>query len=223
MALVAQDDFSIPDSISDGYSSGPRAIKGSEKGRAIGGWIGVLLFGGIGFGFLFWQHMPLIVPIGHGFPNPFYLFFALPVIVLLTRAILDTSRVVRFGDPVFEPGAGPFVLGGTLDGRLNLNAKAAAIGEFKITLACIQRIVTPGAKSDHVTEKILWKSETTVRVLPGGILPIALEIPAHQPATAQLDLRNSILWRLTVRAASGHFTFLETYGIVVRPKSTATR
>ncbi len=217
---MAQNDFYIPDSFSDGDASGPRAIKGSEKGRAIGWWIGVLLFGGIGFGFLAWQHMPLIVPIGHGFPNPFYLFFGLPVVVLLTRAILDTSRVVRFGDPIFEPGAGPFVTGGTLDGRLNLNAKAAALGEFKVTLACLQRIVTPGPKSDHVTEKILWKNETTVAVLPGGILPIALEIPADQPATAQIDLRNSILWRLTVRAASGRFSFLETYGVVIRPRST---
>ncbi len=221
MARMARDDFSIPDSVTDGYSSGPRAIKGSEKKRAVGWWIGVLLFGGIGIGFLSWQHMPLIIPIGRGFPNPFYLFFGLPVLVFLFRAILDTSRVVRFGDPIFEPGAGPLVPGGTLDGRLNLNAKAAALGEFKVTLACIQRIVTPGAKSDHVSEKILWKNEAPVSVLPGGILPIALEIPAGQPPTGQIDFRNSILWRLTVRAASGRLSFLETYEIVIRSRSTA--
>jgi hypothetical protein len=137
----------------------------------------------------------------------------LAFIFVLSKAILDTSRVARFGDPVFEPGAGPFAPGGALDGRISLNPKAAALGQFKLTLACIHRVVTQGPKSSHVSEKVLWKNDVSTAVLPGGILPVAMEIPAEQPATNRTNPNDGIFWRLTVRAASGHFTFLETYEV----------
>ncbi len=176
----------------------------------IGSWIGVVLLPGIGLGFCYWMHVPLFIG---SVPNPFFGVFALPLLFLVPKAILDTSRLARFGDPVFEPGAGPFAPGGTLEGRLNLNPKAAALGEFKVTLACIHRVVTPGAKSSHVTEKILWKNDVTTAVLPGGILPVSMDIPVEQPATNRTNPNDGILWRLTVRAASGHFTFLENYDV----------
>jgi hypothetical protein len=175
-------------------------IQGSEKRAAIGSWLGVPL---------------LIRGSSHTIPNPFLFFLGIPIVLLGAKAILDTSRLARFGDPVFEPGAGPFHPGGTLDGRLNLNPKAAAIGQFKLTLACIHRTVTNSGKNSHVSEKILWKNDVTTAVLPGGILPVAMEIPVDQPSTNRTNPNDGILWRLTVRAASGHFTFLEKYEIVI--------
>jgi hypothetical protein len=208
---MARDDFPVTDSFAAGGSSPPSRIKGSEKGAAIGSWIGVALFLGIPVGFFFWGHMPLFI--GRNMPNPLYGFFGLALIFILGKAILDTSRLARFGDPVFDPGAGPFAPGGTLDGRISLNPKAAALGEFKVTLACIHRVVTNTGKNSHVTEKILWKNDVATAVLPGGLLPVSMEIPVEQPSTNRLNPNDSILWRLTVRAASGHFTFLEKYEV----------
>jgi hypothetical protein len=208
---MARDDFPTPDFLAAGGSPPPSRIKGSEKGAAVGSWIGVALFLAIPVGFFFWGHMPLFT--GSHFPNPFFVFFALPLLFLVPKAILDTSRLARFGDPVFEPGVGPFAPGGTLEGRISLNPKAAALGEFKVTLACIHHVVTQGPKSSHVSERILWKNDVITAVLPGGILPVSMEIPVEQPSTNRTNPNDSILWRLTVRAASGHFTFLEKYDV----------
>lgn len=190
-----------------------REIRGSEKKAVFGLWAGgvaPLLFGALG---LWWTKMPIFI--GKNIPNPFLGIIALFSLISFARAIWETIRLKRFGDPTLELNTLPILLGGTLEGRINLSSGMDTAPEFTITLACIHRVVTGNGKNNSTRETILWSGNSKASLLLGGILPISIAVPADQPQTNGANPFDRILWLLTVKAPFPGPSFLEKYEVPV--------
>ncbi len=107
-----------------------RQIKGSEKGVLFRSWLGagVPVVFSVGF-FLNVDHPPTFI---------ICLFLAIGLF-FLGKAVWETIRLKRFGDPVLELNVVPISLGETVDGRITINSGGENAPEFTLTLACIHR------------------------------------------------------------------------------------
>jgi len=191
-----------------------RQVRGSEKGA-----VGRIWFASIGTAvmftlFLWHSHFPLF---DHSMGPITYLFWIFPAIpiLLFCKALWETFRLKRFGDPILELTEVPIPLGGSVDGRITLGSGTDNAPEFTLQLACVHRVVTQGAKSSHVSETVLWSGEKKATLMLGGILPVSIDVPADQPSTNRRNLSDSILWRLTVKAPFRVVRFLEKYEVPV--------
>jgi hypothetical protein len=141
--------------------------------------------------------------------GPFGLF-------LLFRAIWETFRLKRFGDPVLELNTGKGTIGGTVEGRLCLGSNITNAPDFTLKLACIRRVERMGGKGrSSVIETVLWSAENKATLLLGGILPISFTVPEGQLPTNDDNPSNQVLWRLTINAPIRGVAFLEKYEIPV--------
>jgi hypothetical protein len=190
-------------------------IQGSEKKNVFGSWFGAIfplfVFGTF---FLFTrQH----VFIAKNFPHPFLIVIALVTLFSVPKAIWETIRLKRFGDPILELGTAPIPLGGTVEGRINFGSGVDSKREFTVTLACIRHHHTSGAgnSSGGVIEKVLWSTEQKATPMLGGILPVSMAVPTDQPQTNGANPFDRILWRVTVRSSYFGPGFLEKYEVPV--------
>jgi hypothetical protein len=188
-------------------------IRGSEKKTVVGSWFGAIL-PAVLFGLFFW-HTHLGFFISKNVPNPFLCVFIPVSFFMFGKAIWETIRLKRFGDPLLELNTAPIPLGGTVEGRITLTSGADNAPEFTVTLACIHHVHTSGSKSSNISEKVLWSAENKTSLLLGGILPISVAVPADQPQTNCANPFDCILWRLTVKAPFRGQAFLEKYEIPV--------
>lgn len=206
-------DASVPEDDSPDYSA-PQ-VKGSEKSSVNLAWFYVVL-AGTSLGWFLWKSQaPLFLP--SGYPDPLLYFFGPIVLFLIGRAVWETVRLKRFGDPLLELSTGKGTIGGTVEGRLSLGSNIANAPEFTVTLACIRLFHSAGGKHTHKT--VLWSAENKATLLLGGILPISFAVPEGQPATKNDDPLNLVLWQLTIKAPFRGVAFLEQYEIPVYPPS----
>jgi hypothetical protein len=201
--------------------SGATSIRGSERRSVTGAWLALLLPLGIGAFFCGWGHMPVFMK--PGIPNPIAIIIGLVGLLILGRAVWETIRLNRFGDPVLDLVRVPVPLGGTVEGRITLGSRTTTAPDFNLKLQCIRRVLQQGPKNSHWVETVLWAGEKTVPLLPGAMVPVTMEVPADQPETNADDLAEQILWRLTVRAPFRGPAFLEKYPIPVRGRTEAAR
>ena len=187
----------------------PRVF-GSEKKSVISAWGAVLMAAGVFWWFFFKNKVPLFPD---GSPNPLLYFFGPIALFLLFRAIWETARLKRFGDPVLELNNGKGTIGGTVEGKLNIGSSITGTPEFTLSLACLSHVERPGDKNTHVT--VLWSDEKKTTSLLGGILPISFTVPADQPQTSYEDPYKRISWRLTIKAPLRGMAFSEKYEIPV--------
>jgi len=196
-----------------------RIIRGSEKGVATGSWLACAGVWALS-GFSYWHsHItftgPRVSPVSY-----FFLLFPLAALLLTLRALWETARLKRFGDPVLELASAPIPPGESVMGRINLGAVGAQAPEFKLALACIHRTVVQGAKGDSIRETVLWSGEQKTTLLPGGILNVSMAVPADQPESHNNVGPEAILWRLTVTAPFRGMAFQEKYLVPVYKKGT---
>jgi hypothetical protein len=196
-------------------------IRGSEKKQLTGAWVAALLpIFILGF-FMVWVHMPFFFK--PGVPNPIAIILGLVAAMLIGRAIWETIRLKRFGDPVLDLTQVPVPLGGTIEGRINLNASLTTAPDFSIKLQCIRRVLQQSGKNSHWVETPLWTGEGTASLLPGGIVPVTMQVPPDQEETNSLDAFNQLIWRLTVKAPFRGPAFLEIYEIPVEGRTSAAQ
>jgi hypothetical protein len=196
-------------------------IRGSEKKSLTAAWLALLLplfVGGLFFG---WAHMPFLMK--PGVPNPLAIILGLVVVVMFGRVIWEAIRLKRFGDPVLDLTHVPVPLGGTVEGRIILASGMMTAPEFNVKLQCIRRVLQQSAKSSHWVETVLWNSEKTASLLPGGIVSVSMAVPPDQEETNSNDAFNQILWRLTVKAPFRGPAFLEKYEIPVEGRTSAAQ
>jgi hypothetical protein len=186
-----------------------REIRGSEKKTVMGSWFGAIF--PLVVGSLFFWHAKMPFFIAKNVPNPVWGMMLLVSAGFLLKAIWETIRLRRFGDPVLKLNAAPIPLGGTVEGRINFTSGAENSPEFTVTLACIHRV----HRNKNVTEKVLWTADTQASMLLGGILPISVAVPPDQPPTSGSNPFDCILWRLTVKAPFRGMQFLEKYEVPV--------
>jgi hypothetical protein len=191
-----------------------RQVRGSEKGAVGRLWL-VSIGTGLMFTLFLWHsHFPLF---DHSMGPITYFFWIFPAvpILLVCKALWETFRLKRFGDPVLELTDVPIPLGGAVVGRISLGSNIDNAPEFTIQLACVHRVVTQGNKSSQVSEKVLWSGEKKASLMLGGILPVSIDVPPDQPSTNRRNLSDGILWRLTVQAPFRGVRFLEKYEVPV--------
>jgi hypothetical protein len=192
-------------------------IRGSEKKTLTGAWLALGLPLLIGWFFCGWGHMPFFMK--PGVPNPIVCVLGLVAALMLARAIWETVRLKRFGDPVLDLTSVPVPLGGTVEGRISLGSGLTNAPHFNVKLQCIRRVLEQGGKNSHWVETVLWAGENTVAPLPGGIVPVSIAVPPDQEETDSGSLSNQIVWRLTVTAPFRGPSFLEKYEIPVEGRT----
>jgi hypothetical protein len=198
-----------------------RQIRGSEKKAVWGSWLGAA--GTVIFALFVGWHMPMPLFLKPGFPNPFLAVLAIIFVLLCGKAIWETLRLRRFGDPVLELTDVPVPLGGALEGRVGLSSALADAPEFSAKLQCIRSVTQNTGKNSHTVETILWSDEKKTNLLPGGIVPISIAMPDGFPETNGDNPWNRILWRLTVSAPFPGIAFREKYEIPVVGEPASSR
>ncbi len=135
------------------------------------------------------------------------LLFPLVGIGLLVWAVRQTIELRKFGQSVFRMASVPGVIGGTLEGNIDVPSHFDPGQDFDLTLSGINRRTTGSGKSQSTRETILWqdsagnvKSFARPEAMGAGI-PVKFTIPSDCAQTEDSDPRNAILWRLDVHAA----------------------
>jgi hypothetical protein len=139
-------------------------------------------------------------------PGPAWVALVFPIagVALLLWAVQLTLRVRRFGTSLFDLGEGA-VIGGPLRGTITAK-NLPGDTTVRLTLTCINRVVTGSGKNRSVNEKIVWQDEQTVpphALLAGPqgpVVPVAFALPNGAPPTREADPDDTILWRLQAAA-----------------------
>ena len=140
-------------------------------------------------------------------PGPAWvaLVFPLAGATLLLWAVQMTMRFRRFGTSLFDMAGEAAIVGGPLRGTITANnlPQDAAV---RLTLTCINRVVTGSGDHRSVSERIVWQDEQTVpphALLPGPqgpVVPVAFVLPDGAPPTRELNRDDRVLWRLQAAA-----------------------
>jgi hypothetical protein len=133
------------------------------------------------------------------------LVFPIAGAMLLLWAVRLTLRVRRFGTSLFEMAGDAATAGGPLRGTItarNLPQDAA----LRLTLTCVNRVVTGSGKNRSASERVVWQDEQTVpphALLAGPqgpIVPVAFVLPNGAPPTRDADPDDRIFWRMQASA-----------------------
>jgi len=181
-------------------------IRPSQRAAAITMWIFAA----------FWNAISWMVMIGfltdssQSHPRGVFLLISIfPAIgaALLVAAVRATLVARRFGASVLRLKTLPAVLGGALDGVIELNTTLPKDASVQTRLTCLRRVTTGSGDDRHTSETILWQEE---RILRPGLpevragrtgIPIFFRLPADQPAaSAEGSGDGSIIWRAEAEA-----------------------
>lgn len=145
---------------------------------------------------------------------------------LLIWAVHLTLRSRRFGTSLFEMAGEAAAVGGPLRGTItarNLPGDAT----LRLTLTCINRVVSGSGKNRSTSEKVVWQEEQTlpphalVAGPEGPAVPVAFVLPDGAPPTNDADPDNRILWRLQAYAAIPGVNYSGQFEVpVVAPGAT---
>jgi len=133
------------------------------------------------------------------------LVFPIAGAALLLWAVQLTLRFRRFGTSLFDMAGETAIIGGPLRGTITAN-NLPQDTTVKLTLACINRVVTGSGDHRSVSERIVWQDEQTVpphALVPGPqgpVVPVAFALPDGAPPSRDIDPRDRILWRLHATA-----------------------
>ena len=135
------------------------------------------------------------------------LLFPLVGIGLLVWAIRQTIELRKFGQSVFRMSSVPGVIGGTLEGIIDVPSHFQPGQDFAVTLTSLNRQTTGSGKNQSTTETILWQDtansvQSYAQPMAMGVgIPVKFDIPSDCAQTDEANPRNAILWRLGVHAA----------------------
>lgn len=140
-------------------------------------------------------------------PGPAWvaLVFPLAGALLLLWAVQMTMRLRRFGASVFDMTGESAVIGGPLRGTISAR-NLPQDSTVRLTLTCINRVVTGSGDNRSVSERIVWQDEQTVppHALVAGpegpVVPVAFSLPEGTPPSRDVSRDDQILWRLSASA-----------------------
>src|SRR5262249_23981222 len=152
---------------------------------------------------LFWSGM-LVTPFWMGLNGirgawillTFSLFFALLGLIFWWRWAVMLTRLLRYGWSFLGYDSFPYVLGGTLRGRLGAPRHIADFGSLTVILRCVQeQYGTTGTGEDRSSIVVCherYKDVVTfgrehLVALAGGEIPIEFRLPADQPSTSLIS------------------------------------
>ena len=136
----------------------------------------------------------------------FLALFPIVGVCVLIVAAYQTLRRRKYGISICQLQRVPVPVGSTFRGEVQTRVHEMPPGGFQVRLSCIRRIVRGSGKSRSTRENVLWQDEQTVASgaatpSPDGMrIPVHFAIPRESEPTDDSNPRDSVLWRLEVRA-----------------------
>lgn len=126
---------------------------------------------------------------------------------LIAGAMAALRRWRKFGQSVFQMAAVPGLVGGQLAGVIRTTCKVLPQDGFRLTLRCVQTIVTNSGRDNSGTrENLLWEDDQVVardllQTDPDhSAIPVLFAIPYECRPTDETVANNQTRWRLAVQA-----------------------
>jgi hypothetical protein len=136
----------------------------------------------------------------------FLAIFPIVGVCVLLAAAYQTLRRRKYGVSLCRLNRLPVPLGSTFRGEVQARVHSMPEHGFQTRLTCVRREVRGSGRNRNTRETVLWQDEQTVgsgAAMPhpeGMRIPIQFAIPIDTEATDDTNPRDSILWRLEVRA-----------------------
>lgn len=122
--------------------------------------------------------------------------FAVAGLLPLAMAVRETRLRLRFGRSVFMMASVPGVVGGRLEGVIELPVRLELGSRLRVVLTCWQRSL-----SRNFAEHVVWEAaavDTSVSGGPPARVPVAFEIPFESPASDLGRPLGGIFWTLSL-------------------------
>jgi len=151
----------------------------------------------------------------------FLAIFPIVGVCVLIIAGYQSLRRHKYGVSLCRLQRLPIALGSTFRGEVQARLRELPESGFQVRLACIRRVVRSSGKSRSVRETVLWQDEQTVG--SGAAMPSAegmrvavhFAIPSDAEPTDDSNPRDSVLWRLEVRANVPGIDYLARFTLPV--------
>ena len=151
----------------------------------------------------------------------FLAIFPIVGICVLIVAAYQSLRRHKYGVSTCRLQRLPIAIGSTFRGEVQARVRELPESGFQVRIACIRRVVRSSGKSRSVRETVLWQDEQTVgsgAAMPsaeGMRVPVHFAIPRDAEPTDDSNPRDSILWRLEVRADVPGIDYLARFTLPV--------
>ena len=146
--------------------------------------------------------------------------FAVSGLVPAGIACYLVGRFRKFGVSVFEMSPMPGVLGGPVNGTIQIPARVETADGFDVSLQCIYQYTTRTGKNSTTHRDVLWED---TRHLDAGyalgdatMLPVCFAVPYEKPATTVTGGRNGYYWRLSAKAAAPGIDYKAVFDVPVK-------
>ncbi len=146
------------------------------------------------------------------------LIFPVIGLLLIGQSLLAYCRGRKFQQFRFNLSAIPCVLGGKLQGRVDVEFVFPPDATVAIKLSCVRSYVSGTGDNRTRWEKILWQDKKTLAVSTDGrtsYIPIEFTIPYDARETDTRNPSDEIIWRLTTNSTLPGFDFAATFTLPV--------
>ena len=151
----------------------------------------------------------------------FFALFPIAGIGVWSVAAYLTLRRRKYGASICNLQRVPVAVGSTFRGEVQARVREIPEHGLQVRLACVRRIVRSTGKGSSTREVVLWQDEQTVgsgAAMPhpeGMRIPVQFAIPPDCEPTDDSNRRDSILWRLEVRADVPGIDYLARFALPV--------
>ncbi|MCO6432321.1 MAG: hypothetical protein J5J00_15815 [Deltaproteobacteria bacterium] len=129
--------------------------------------------------------------------------FAAAGLIPIILAVRANMRRFRFGDSFCLISGRAGVLGEKMNGTIRTSAQVDAIGDFIMTLQCVENYEVGSGKNRRTETRVHWQGKCAVphsgQSSRAGI-PFSFDLPTSPPETGYRIARGSINWQLRVDA-----------------------
>lgn len=151
----------------------------------------------------------------------FVLIFPVVGVLILAGAVYQTVRWRKYGRVSFRSSSLPGVIGGYLNGMIEVPARVLPEREGRVRLRCVRRESRGSGKNRSTTEKVLWEHEEVIAAGKwtasqlGTRIPVLVYIPTTCLATDEADRDNEIVWKLSADAETPGVDFATEFVVPV--------
>jgi hypothetical protein len=150
------------------------------------------------------------------------LLFPLVGVGLLVWAVRATLRYRRYGVSRLDLATVPAPVGRDLRGSIVAPGTLETRDGLRLTLTCVRRVTRGSGKNRSTSERVLWQEEQRAspppsRTAEGMVtsIPVAFRIPSDAEPTDNTDLRDQVIWRLSVSAEMPGVDYHATFEVPV--------
>jgi len=145
--------------------------------------------------------------------------FPLLGVIIGVFSLRNILLLMKYGEPVLRIKSASGMIGGKLEGEIEIPANISPKDGFNLTLSCIHRTITDSGKYCSVDEKVIWREKKKILSAENGgsSIPVLFGIPYHgTDSTRGTDCSNdSVYWKLEVSASLPGLDFNQKFIVPV--------